>query len=533
MQSLVHLASNPRLSGCQVRTALAVLVLGLAFAGPARFASAQGAGAEIEPNNSCATAQDLGAIGASLVMNGELLPGANALDLDFFKVSGPPGASFRVDLEGVATGQGSLGDPYLGFFDSGCGLLAISDDFGSTNSRLIATVPPDGTMIFGATACCDPTFSVGGMGSYRLGLQPVQAAGPVSGRVVDALTGTPLTGDYPHYTSVELRRCEAGDCGIPVASSTTDAQGRFHFVQDQRTGMPLEPGQYVARATVGTSFRYEPLETAPFDLQLNTPLDLGDLGLRPYPPIGSISGRLLDAATGQPLAGATRPYATVELRRCSDPFSCYETLATAATGADGRFRFERDSQGNPLVAVTYQIVANAEQYQGHLGEPFAVAAGADQVLDDILLASPPLRFSEIRPCGDLPREGGTCRYSVRLANGQAEPIVGGAWSIVTVGDAWTGAQSVFQAGGVRVVQLDPGASEVVRFRFAVPAELPNGTSICVRALAGRGDPAYFNLLASRDLFCIAKGASGFLLSDPDGAAFGSAGGSVKAAARPE
>jgi PKD repeat protein len=82
-----------------------------------------------------------------------------------------------VDLEGQATGQGTLGDPFLGAFDSGCNLIALNDDNGvNLNSRLVVTIPADGILVLGVTRCCDSDFNQGGSGSYRL--TTVQGAPP-------------------------------------------------------------------------------------------------------------------------------------------------------------------------------------------------------------------------------------------------------------------------------------------------------------------------------------------------------------------
>lgn len=125
---------------------------------------------ETEPNNTCSTAQDLGAPSLPLSLAGSLdgvpYPGG---DVDFVRLAATPNASVRVDLEGQGTGKGTLGDPFLGFFDSGCNLLATNDDGGGNlNSRLDITIPSDGIVILAATRCCDSGFDQGGGGTYEL-----------------------------------------------------------------------------------------------------------------------------------------------------------------------------------------------------------------------------------------------------------------------------------------------------------------------------------------------------------------------------
>ena len=141
--------------------------------GPSPVASVQAT--EGEPNNSCSGVQDLGSVTLPLTVDGELsgfpLPSG---DVDFFKFTGTPNTSVRVDLEGQATGQGTLGNPYLGFFDSGCNLVATNDDNGvNLNSRLVISIPGDGVTILAVTRCCDGGFNEGGIGTYQLSVEEV------------------------------------------------------------------------------------------------------------------------------------------------------------------------------------------------------------------------------------------------------------------------------------------------------------------------------------------------------------------------
>lgn len=113
-------------------------------------------GQDTEPNNPCASAQVLGPVALPFVQEGELVDlDPDPDDVDFFRLAGTPGAIIRVDLQGATTGAGTLGDPFLGFFDSACTLLSFNDDSGTLNSRLIITVPADGVFVLGVTRCCD------------------------------------------------------------------------------------------------------------------------------------------------------------------------------------------------------------------------------------------------------------------------------------------------------------------------------------------------------------------------------------------
>lgn len=127
-------------------------------------------GAGQEPNDTCLAATDLGVITLPLEIYDTLsgFPYAGG-DVDFFRFEGPPNQPVTVDLEGQATGQGTLGDPFLGAFDGACGQIGLDDDGGvGTNSRLALTIPSDGVLVLGVTRCCDGAFNFGGEGTYRL-----------------------------------------------------------------------------------------------------------------------------------------------------------------------------------------------------------------------------------------------------------------------------------------------------------------------------------------------------------------------------
>jgi hypothetical protein len=99
---------------------------------------------ETEPNDSIAAANDWSGSFRPIapneyraVLTGTISAGYDG-DWDFFKILVSQGDSLRIDLEGSATGKGSLIDPYLRFFDSAGTELADDDDGGDgLNSLLI------------------------------------------------------------------------------------------------------------------------------------------------------------------------------------------------------------------------------------------------------------------------------------------------------------------------------------------------------------------------------------------------------------
>ncbi len=186
-------------------------------------------GPDIEPNDACVTPQDLGTVTLPFTLDGSLdgfpLPGG---DVDFFRFSGTPTTSVRVDLEGQATGKGTLGDPFLGSFDSNCNLIALDDDGGDgLNSRLAITIPGDGVFILAVTTCCDFGFDQGGSGSYQLNIQ--QILPPPN----DDLANATQIGTLPFSDNLDLTLAstEAGEptpsCALPFGPVSKTAWYTF------------------------------------------------------------------------------------------------------------------------------------------------------------------------------------------------------------------------------------------------------------------------------------------------------------------
>lgn len=376
---------------------LVVLILGSVL-GNIPMVFGQG-GLETEPNHPCPMAQRFEAIPFPFTVDGSLDSTPESPDVDFFKFTGTPGASVRVDLEGQPTGKGSLEDPFLGFFDSACNLIAVNDDFQSLNSRLLLTIPADGVFILAATVCYDGGFLGGGVGTYQMTITPFAAIRSISGRVIDALTGDPLPGNTDPFTFVRLLRC-------------------------------------------------------------------GEFG-------------------------------------CSD-------VNGLPADSEGRFLFNRDFTGQPLEVGTFQVIAFANEYQPGQTDPLEVAEGEDRDLGDVPLQPFPVRFSEIRPCGDLPPEGGTCSYSVRVTNRLGTTLNGAAWSLVFSGGIGSLIDFTnFQTANPTGMTLASEASKVVQFSFDVPSTIRDGALICTQVFFGQNRRApFFNTLGQKNLFCILKGFTG-------------------------
>jgi hypothetical protein len=358
---------------------------------------------EVEPNDSCVDAQDIGEIDVTGVFSveGSLDTPPEEPDVDFFRFSATSGAQLVADLEGADTGAGTLPDPFLGLFDSDCNLLAANDDTIGFNSRLNFEVPADGVFILAATSCCDDQFTGAGgsSGTYQLAIAP------------------------------------------------------------------------------------------------------------PPPPIGSISGRIVDARTGEPLPGNEQPFAFADLFLCEDGF-CFFVNSQSADG-EGRFRFDQDFNGQSLPVGTYQVVAFANEFEPAQTDPFEVGEGEDFDVGDIPLQPPEISFSDIQPCEDLLPQGDTCEYSFRVTNNTDAPIRGLAWSIVDgFGLLSELGFTTFEAstrGGSRQavrerLDLAPFGEATLEFQFDVPAFVL-GAEFCTRALVGIDPGPLVTTVRESFLFC--------------------------------
>jgi hypothetical protein len=202
------------------------LVLGLGMA-PAAHAAL----AEAEPNDSCATAQDLGSLSKGTV-KGEL-PALG--DIDFFRFTATPGSTLQLDLKGLDSSSGTLEDPLLGIYDSSCTLTAANDDSGvGRDAQWLYRVPADGVVIVAATGTGD--FSYTGTSTYTGSYQFKfgKPSNVVYGAVSDAATQQPVAPDSWVY--VNLNSCEPGYdiCRGNVAQTTVDEDGNFYISMLER-----------------------------------------------------------------------------------------------------------------------------------------------------------------------------------------------------------------------------------------------------------------------------------------------------------
>lgn len=256
--------------------------LGL-FAHSAVYAQAM----EIEPNNQCEAAQDLGAIALPFLLSGELTsngsPSNGGSEIDFYKFTAAAGTALIVEQKGSGTNSGTLDDPFLGWFNSACELQEVNDDFMSLNPRLILDPPADGVIIIAASSCCDFDFNGAGFGagSYELSIDNAPPSiGSISAQALDAISGAPLAGNRVPFAFFTLATCNGDDCSMIISVKNADGDGRVSFMTNDEFPEPLLVGTYELRAFADG---FEVASSGPFFVGEAVDFDIGALLLNPPP----------------------------------------------------------------------------------------------------------------------------------------------------------------------------------------------------------------------------------------------------------
>jgi len=116
-------------------------------------------------------------------------------------------------------------------------------------------------------------------------VSPLAVIGAVTGRIVDELTGEPLSGTYPPFSRVDLYRCEDWGCYPVIGYIPADEDGRFR-IEGPPSGLP--PGMY---QPVAFADDYVPSGPAPLFVGDGEEVDFGDITLKPLPiGYGEITG---------------------------------------------------------------------------------------------------------------------------------------------------------------------------------------------------------------------------------------------------
>jgi hypothetical protein len=225
--------------------------------------------------------------------------------------------------------------------------------------------------------------------------------------------------------------------------------------------------------------------------------------------IGSISGRLVNGVMGTPVEAGGDPPTTVQLSRCGDDGFCGGDLRIFAVGPGGEFFIDGNDDGRPIAPGDFELFARADQFE-LTRLLFRVEAGQNLDLGDVALTPFPLTFTNVRPCMDLPPEGGTCRYSVTLTNNAPTRTAGQALSLVTGGFGATRFEASTRRSGASPIRADfnlaSRASRDLTFFFDTPSLAPDGM-ICTQIQAGVQPSPLFDMVRRKPLFCIVKRAS--------------------------
>ena len=236
------------------------------------------------------------------------------------------------------------------------------------------------------------------------------------------------------------------------------------------------------------------------------------------PLIDSISARLIDQITGEPLRGDVDPFAFVELFRCD--VDCVEFITGLNTNSEGRVVFDSAQVTSGLTAGTYLLRAQANDFGSNESGRFIVGDNEAFEVGDITLAPPPIAIGSINPCADIPPQGGECVYDVSINNNTDQELTGLAWSIVDGFNLGRIDNTRFEASSTassdvttqRVeLQIAAFSAATARFSFSVPSFTSDGAQFCQSLFIGLEPGPLFNVLEQRQLFCIEKRDNTFRL----------------------
>lgn len=456
---------------------------------------------DTEPNNSCPGAQPVGAPAQPFVIDGVVSGAPGSPDIDFFRFGGAPGTAVQLELRGENSGAGTLTLPLLGVFDETCSFISVVDPFSGVDPRAVFRVPMSGQYTAAVTAYPDFGFTgVETTGSYQLVLSRPEVVESIGGRLVNALTGQPVTGDFPNFGAAYLLFCtDALGCNF-INGRTVESDGTFLF-DSRGDGQPLIAGRYQVYAVANG---FAEFYSGIFDAADGEVVNLGDLPLEPFRVIGSVSVRLLDAFSGSPLPGFSPPFAFAELQRCEGEF-CFG-LAGAQADFEGRVVFE--GALFQLPPGEYRVIGTAEDYRQAMTERFMVAESEHVNVGDLRLEPFPILFGPATGC-ELSTAGGFCTFGVQVTNRGNSRFTGEAWATANYFKAEHPFRSAtFQIGrrgtdGPRPerLRLRRGETTQLEFTFPIPAGQPEGSSLCVTAVVGTGPQPQFENQGDRFLFC--------------------------------
>lgn len=280
----------------------------------------------------------------------------------------------------------------------------------------------------GASVQVSPTTTV----DFALALNP----GSISGTVTDSITTNPIEGAL----------VEVFDGSISVGFADTDGSGNY-------TIPDLTPGNYTVTAsadgyqskTVGASVASSVTTTVDFALE--------------QPP-GTLSGRVTDASTGNPIPGAS-----------INVFQGVTLITSVLTDTNGQYSITEFAPGNYLVSAN----ANLHQEQVKAG---TVTSNATTTINFSLNSDPGTISGQVADVGATPIEGATINVyngQVLLATALTDP--NGNYQIPNLSPGnfvVTASKPTFQTQAVGAI-VTAGATTIVNFVLLAPPGTISGT----------------------------------------------------------
>jgi hypothetical protein len=235
-------------------------------------------------------------------------------------------------------------------------------------TRLMRPIAAIAAMLALVAGLLAPTAAAQTGGSYP---PPGDPIGSISGRVVDAATGQPLS------ASVALYQCNEFGCGFASSAMSFD-QGQFRF--ENQPFVTLPSGAYYLTISL---FEYDQVNTAAFIVGPGENYSVGDIALSRIQSIGGISGRIVNGQTGQPVSSFLPDNALLTLLFCSDATTC-SPVGGSTIPSDGRFEF-LGSVWTPFRPGLYAIEITSSRFELLRTTPVEIAADAFVDLGDVAL----------------------------------------------------------------------------------------------------------------------------------------------------
>lgn len=173
-------------------------------------------------------------------------------DTDWFAISLTAGRTYTFDLQGSASGAGTLSDPILQLFDGGGTQRASNDDIatGNRDSRITYTAPASGTYYLVAGAYSTYT------GSYRLSASLVSSGGGSGGgggggsiNWTSAYSAEEFANDSPTLAAY-------GRQGWSFSVSGGSIAAELIFASQYRASLYIMPQSYLSACVNGGGFQY-------------------------------------------------------------------------------------------------------------------------------------------------------------------------------------------------------------------------------------------------------------------------------------